>query len=67
VIVELTDEGKKLWDSAVGAQAEKEAIIAAALDEREQRQLNELLRRLMHAFAEHHGPLKHKSEPQGTE
>ena len=67
VIIELTDEGKDLWDRAVGAQAEKEAIIASAIDERERRQLNDLLRRLMHAFAEHHGPLKHKSEPAGTE
>ena len=67
VIVELTDEGKDLWDRAVGAQAEKEAIIASAIDERERRQLNDLLRRLMNAFAEHHGPLKHKSESQSTE
>ena len=67
VIVELTDEGKDLWERAVGAQGEKESIIASALDERERRQLNDLLRRLMNAFAEHHGPLKHKSEPAGTE
>ncbi len=44
VIVELTDEGKKLWEQAVGAQAEKESIVASALDEREKRQLNDLLR-----------------------
>ena len=67
VIVELTDAGKELWDRAVDAQAEKESIIASALDERERRQLNDLLRRLMNEFAEHHGPLKHKSEPQSTE
>jgi DNA-binding MarR family transcriptional regulator len=60
VLVELTDEGKKLWDGAVGAQAEKESIVATALDEAERHQLNELLRRLMHAFEEQHGPLKHK-------
>ena len=30
VIVELTDEGKALWDTAVGAQAEKESIVATA-------------------------------------
>ena len=67
VIVELTDAGRELWDRAVDAQAEKESIIASALDERERRQLNDLLRRLMNEFAEHHGPLKHKSEPQSTE
>ena len=27
VIVELTDEGPRLWDEAVGAQAEKEAVV----------------------------------------
>jgi DNA-binding MarR family transcriptional regulator len=53
VIVELTDE--------------KESIITSALDERERRQLNDLLRRLMNAFAEHHGPLKHKTDSQAGE
>jgi DNA-binding MarR family transcriptional regulator len=56
VIVELTDEGKRLWDGAVGAQAEKESIVDAALGEREKRELNELLRRLMRAFEDAHGP-----------
>lgn len=60
VIIELTDEGKVLWDEAVSAQAEKESIVASALDEAERGQLNELLRRLMKAFEEHHGPLKRK-------
>jgi DNA-binding MarR family transcriptional regulator len=60
VIVELTDEGKLLWDRAVAAQAEKESVVATALDEAERRQLNELLRRLMNAFERHHGPLVHK-------
>jgi DNA-binding MarR family transcriptional regulator len=60
VIVELTKEGKALWDEAVGAQAEKESIVASALDEAERRQLNELLRRLMNAFERQHGPLKGK-------
>lgn len=65
VIVELTDEGKRLWDQAVGAQAEKESIVASALDEKERRQLNALLRRLMNAYEAAHGPLKHK-EPADT-
>ena len=67
VIVELTDAGRELWDRAVDAQAEKESIIASALDERERRQLNDLLRRLMNAFDEHHGPLKQKSESQASD
>ena len=57
VIVELTEEGKRLWDAAVGAQAEKESIVSSALGDREKRQLNELLRRLMHAFEDAHGPV----------
>ena len=57
VFVELTDEGKKVWDEAVGAQAEKESIVATALDDAEKQQLNDLLRRLMNAFEEYHGPL----------
>ena len=61
VIVELTDEGRELWDRVIGVQAEKESIVASALDEREQRQLNTLLRRLMNAFETERGPLKHKA------
>ena len=56
VIVELTDEGKELWDATVAAQAEKESLVDSVLGEREKRQLNELLRRLMHAFEDAHGP-----------
>ena len=56
VIVELTDEGKQLWDASVGAQAEKESLVDSALGDREKHQLNELLRRLMHAFEDAHGP-----------
>ena len=56
VIVELTDAGKRLWDAAVGAQAEKESIVDSALGDREKRELNDLLRRLMHAFEDAHGP-----------
>lgn len=57
VIIELTEEGKQLWDAAVGAQAEKESIVSSALGDREKRQLNELLRQLMHAFEDAHGPV----------
>jgi DNA-binding MarR family transcriptional regulator len=57
VIVELTDEGKRLWDDTVAAQAEKESIVSSALGDREKRELNELLRRLMQAFEDAHGPV----------
>jgi DNA-binding MarR family transcriptional regulator len=50
VQVELTDAGARAWEESVSAQAAKEALIAAALDEQEKRQLNALLRRLMLEF-----------------
>jgi DNA-binding MarR family transcriptional regulator len=67
VLIELTDEGKRLWDEAVGVQAEKESIVATALDEKERRALNTLLRRLMNAFENEHGPLGHKGHEQPHE
>jgi DNA-binding MarR family transcriptional regulator len=67
VLIELTDEGKRLWDEAVGVQAEKESIVATALDEKERRALNTLLRRLMNAFENEHGPLSHKGHEQPHE
>jgi DNA-binding MarR family transcriptional regulator len=52
VLVELTDEGRRLWDEAIGVQAEKEALFASALSTQERDRLNRLLRRLMLAFEE---------------
>jgi DNA-binding MarR family transcriptional regulator len=53
VLVEITDEGHRVWRESVGAQAKKEALIAkAALDPREREVLNNHLRRLMIAFEE---------------
>ena len=45
--VELTGEGLRVWEQSVVAQAEKEAIIAAALSAEEMDELNRLLRRVM--------------------
>jgi DNA-binding MarR family transcriptional regulator len=50
VLVELTDAGRRAWQDSVSAQAAKEALVAAALTDRERRQLNELLRRMMLEF-----------------
>ena len=50
VQVEITTEGRKLWERAVDTQAAKEAIVAEALSPDQQDQLNDLLRRLMLAF-----------------
>jgi DNA-binding MarR family transcriptional regulator len=60
VIVELTEHGRDLWQQTVAVQAEKEGTIAAALSTREKDELNDLLRRLVHAFREVHGPLARK-------
>jgi DNA-binding MarR family transcriptional regulator len=50
VQVELTEPGHALYARAVETQAAKESIIAAALDSKQQEQLNDLLRRLMLEF-----------------
>ena len=56
VLVELTDAGRKAWEESVSAQAEKESLVAAALDKDEKRQLNALLRRLMLEFERREQP-----------
>jgi DNA-binding MarR family transcriptional regulator len=58
VVVELTEEGESVWRASVDAQAKKEAMIAAAaLDPDERDELNRYLRRLMLAFE--------RSDPDG--
>ena len=48
--VELTDEGLRTYERAVGVQAKKEELVTAALTDAEKKQLNGLLRRLMLEF-----------------
>jgi DNA-binding MarR family transcriptional regulator len=48
--VELTEKGHDLWAESLSAQAQKEAALAAALDERELAQLNKLLRKVLAGF-----------------
>jgi len=67
VIVELTDAGQRLWEESVGTQAQKEALVAAALDENEKRALNDLLRRLIHAFEAFHGPVHKRHHDENGE
>jgi DNA-binding MarR family transcriptional regulator len=50
VRVELTDAGRRRYLDAVHAQAQKETLVASALTQREQQQLNALLRKLMLRF-----------------
>lgn len=47
VLVQLTPRGLHVHREAIGVQAEKEALLAEALTEREKAQLEALLRRLM--------------------
>jgi DNA-binding MarR family transcriptional regulator len=49
-LIEPTEAGHAAWDQAVGTQAEREALIAGTLTEREREELHRLLRRLMRAF-----------------
>lgn len=48
--VELTAEGKRLYEDAIGVQGRKESLVATALTNAEKKQLNALLRRLMIEF-----------------
>ena len=48
--IELTPAGREVWERFLALQGAKESEVAAALDAREQTQLNDLLRRLMLAF-----------------
>jgi DNA-binding MarR family transcriptional regulator len=50
VQVELTAPGRRAWDDTISVQAAKEALVAEALNAKEKRQLNDLLRRLMLEF-----------------
>jgi DNA-binding MarR family transcriptional regulator len=47
VLVELTEKGRRKHQQAMGIQAQKEALLAEALTDREKEQLNGLLRRVM--------------------
>ena len=50
VLIKLTAKGRKTYNEATGAEAEREALVAATLTKREKEQLNSLLRRLMLEF-----------------
>ena len=50
LLVELTEKGHKVWLESVGVQASKEAAIAAALDRKELKELNGLLRKVLLEF-----------------
>jgi DNA-binding MarR family transcriptional regulator len=47
VQVVLTDKGRTTWEHAIAAQAQKEAVVASTLTDREKEQLTKLLRKLM--------------------
>ncbi len=49
-MVELTQEGKEKWDSALEVQGRRESFFAPTLTKPEQKKLNELLRKLLLAL-----------------
>jgi len=51
-LVEPTEAGNRLWDSAVGFQARREALFSSGLTVAEKERLHDLLRRLMLAVPE---------------
>ena len=57
ILVEPTDDGRALWDTAVATQAARESRVSGVLDQREREELHRLLRTLMRAFppGAHHG------------
>jgi len=61
VLVELTKAGQKAWLESTGAEAAREALIAAALSDGEKEQLNTLLRRLMLEFERREGKRSKKA------
>ncbi|HKC78334.1 MAG TPA: winged helix DNA-binding protein, partial [Gaiellaceae bacterium] len=56
VLVELTEKGRERHERAMAIQAPKEALLAAALNEREKEQLNSLLRRVMITLEDRYPP-----------
>ena len=50
VLVELTKTGEQKWLDSAGSGAAREVLITSALTEREKKELNGLLRRLMLEF-----------------
>jgi DNA-binding MarR family transcriptional regulator len=50
ILVELTPDGKRVYEEAIGVQGRKEAFFASALTKTEQKQLNALLRKIMIEF-----------------
>jgi DNA-binding MarR family transcriptional regulator len=50
ILVELTPDGKRVYEGAIGVQGRKESLVASALSVPEKKQLNGLLRRLMIEF-----------------
>jgi DNA-binding MarR family transcriptional regulator len=53
--VELTPKGQRIWEEAVVAQSKKEALVTAALTDREKEQLTTLLRKMMVAYEKREG------------
>jgi DNA-binding MarR family transcriptional regulator len=53
-LIEPTPKGHATWDTTVGTQAKREALLASVLEPDEREELHRLLRRLMRAFPAAH-------------
>jgi DNA-binding MarR family transcriptional regulator len=67
-LVEPTEAGHRAWDTAVGAQARREAEFSSVLTDAEKHQLHDLLRQLMLAFPnwEHRKAAQHDADGSDT-
>lgn len=62
-LIEPTEAGHAAWERCTGAQAQREALIASALSDRDKEELHDLLRGLMQAFPpEYESTKKHRAE-----
>jgi len=62
VLIEPTEAGNAAWDQCVGAQAQREALIASVFSDAEKDELHGMLRRLMRAFPKEYDSKKHHAD-----
>jgi hypothetical protein len=60
VVVGHTEHGRDIWEQSVSLPMEKESIVTATLDGDERDHLNDLLRRLLIAFADAYSPVANR-------
>ncbi len=66
-LVEPTEAGHAAWDRTVGAQARREAVLTAVINDAEKQRLHDLLRHLMLAFPDWKAKKHAMHEAESTE